>query len=163
MKKASVPYGWESYLAQIPYKPEVLPDTLFDTQFYKSEETTRLDFFVKPHPFHSNMYDYGVLPSTCAFLIESIRIHGITSRIQFGCGRLQIGNKYYGCHPAWSFGMKEKGFKCRPSLMIPALTSFRFVLDWEVSEKIGRGLNGQEISAHPIQVVFFGQMARAIQ
>lgn len=152
------------YAEQSPVGLEVIPATLYDMEFYTRWETTFLQFFArtKNHMSQSNLYFPGMLPNPCAFLIEHIRINGINSNLQFGSGRLEIGNKHYGANPAWFYGMKEKGMRLNPALMIAPLQQFRFSLQWEIAQPLGNGLTGLPKEVQPIQVVLIGKMARSI-
>lgn len=168
MKKKMTDYGeyqLYDYINKHCLAMEAIPATLYDLQFYIANQTTHLEFFGNPSwdRGRTNMYQPNILPNPQAFLVESIRIHGVTRNLQFGACQLIIGAKHYGVNPAWCYGMKEKGFKVRPSILIPPLMSFSFRIDWETAQPIGKGISGVEVIAHPIQVVMFGQMARPIQ
>lgn len=144
---------------------EIVAATIYDTEFYISDSTRHLDFFqkTKSNPAHCNMYTTGVLPNPQSFLIQTIAIHGITTNLRYGAARLEIGCKHYGVNPAWTYGIKSKGFRVNPSLYIDIWQYFRFSIDWEVSSKLGNGISGKEIINHPIQVVLFGLLSRPIQ
>jgi len=156
---------WQQYLsANKPWLLEVIPAKLYSTEFYHSEVTTELRFFTRlgTHRAHSNIVIAGMLPNPQAFLIEHIRIDGISNNIKYGACVLQIGAKHYGYAPAWTYALKEKGFRLIPKIFIPSLCNFCFEITWEKAEKIGPGLSGEPIKVRPIQVVFYGQLARSV-
>lgn len=159
---------WQKYLSKQhgSYGPllELITTQLYDTQIYQSGITKALRFFVNPakHRSWTNMDMAGCLPNPKAFLIDHIRINGISTNIQFGACMLIIGSKHYGIHPAWTYGMKEKGMKLRNKLLIQSLQDFCFQIEWEISEELGNGLSDLPIKERPIQVVLYGEEARAI-
>lgn len=158
---------WLSVINQQSTEYEIVPYQFYDTEVYCSGVTSRIRFFDwadKSKSFaRCNMYLPGILPNPQSFLIQSIRIHGITSRLQRGSGMLVLGAKHYGMNPAWSYGLKEKGLRLHPHLMIPPQMKFSFELNWEEAVEIGKGIDGQDVSVHPIQVVLVGLLARPVQ
>ena len=123
---------FETWISNTPGL-EVIPSALYDLKFYLSGQTTKLIFFTdaSKYPFHTNMHIGGMLLNPQGFLIESIAIYGVTTNIALGVCHLQIANKHYGLSPAWTFGLKRRGFPLRPGIMIPPLTNFMFSIDWD--------------------------------
>lgn len=144
---------------------EIVPSVLFDTSTYISGITYSINFFSKIRTTfnESNMYYPNVLPAQQSFLIQSMRIHGVTSALKFGLCRLDIGPKIYHYVPAWMYSLKEKGWKLHPPLVIPAQTQFRFQVSWAEPVKLGKGFMGDEIQSLSIQVLLIGKLARPIQ
>ena len=140
-----------------PY--EIIPATLYDTLVYTSGVTYRLDFFnnIRATYEESNMMMPGLLPSPCSFMIDSIAIEGITSKLRTGYSRLVLGHKHYGSNPAWTYGLKSRGMCIYPKIIIPPLMPFRFEISWNEGKDLTPIMN------HPLEVVLFGMMARPIQ
>lgn len=146
-----------------PIGIEIIPAQLYDTQMYIPGVTCKLNFFwTVGERCRTNMEIPGMLPQPKSFLIESIRIYGIHSKLAHGTCRLNVGNKHYGHNPAWTYGLKEKGLKLHPALFIAPMNNFYFEIEWNPIVYPWKGFEQTRVFIHPIQVVLRGQMARSI-
>ena len=164
MKKEMIPHEWSDYVGKSFVGLEVVPWVLYDTEFFKSGKTLRLDFFrtVKKSRAHTNMNFGGMLPDPQAFLIRSIAINGVTTNIQLGFCTLTIGDKLYQVTPAWNFALKGRGLILSPNIVIARLQNFQFQMEWEAPVDVGAGLSGRKVIYHPLQVCLHGVMARSV-
>ena len=167
-----LPPEWEPYIARSPYAMvEVVPWILFDTMSYFTNTTVEMNFFQKGMnnrldkgiSIQSNMYVPGMLPNPQCFLIQSILIEGISTSLKHGICRLQIGSKMILNSPAWMFGLRERGFRLKPYVMIAPLMNFVFTIQWNVPCSIGPGLNEIWQNTRDITVTLLGQWARPVQ
>jgi hypothetical protein len=139
-------------------------DPIYQRIMFISGRTTELVYFQEPfrHLSDGNMYLAGMLPNPQAFLVEKIQIEGVTSQLKHAACQFIIGNKIYGCLPAWTLALKGKGLVLRHRLLIRPLVNFQFRILWPEPVYLGQGLDGAPSLYHPLTVVLFGSRLRPI-
>lgn len=143
----------------------------YDTRQFLRNDTQYLEFFggvnrANDTAADTNAYGGQLLWGSQRFLIQSVRLFGITSPLTLGVFELCIGNKIYMQLPAWRLAIREKYRQNIPMLVSPEYGGQVVIcrLQWKEPVKdLGRGLDGKKKAAQSIQVILRGQIARPIQ
>lgn len=168
MTELNVPREWKDYLRHLGFAMglEVVPWCLYSTNEFISGVTERLDFFTDPMSrdkpiFETNMYDGGRLYAVHCFLVEQIRIWGLSSDLADAHFELHIGRKVYQSGPGWLYGVRPF-LRISPNLLIAPGAEMRCRLDWKERVRL-KGIDGTASPIRRIQVVLCGKLARPVQ
>lgn len=163
---------FEDYVSTSLVAMEMITWYLFDTQ-HATERTNRLSFFQHTewaglpcvdgiHQVRNedtNMIFPGMLPNPMAFLIEGIRVFGLTKYSEKSRFKLTIGNKIYADYQSRFLAVKENLLFKDSGGMIPfyiaPLTHFRVDIVLPGHQSFIEGDN-------EITVVFKGKLARSV-
>jgi hypothetical protein len=159
--KTAIPPEWTRYLTESLDGLEVVPWCLYDTRILDPDETRELLFFVNMWdtegnhrgPYWTSQYIAGMLPNPQSFLIQQVKIYGITG--EYLCRfTLNIGAKRVIDRPAIHAAIRP-GLLLGDSLMIHPLQAYMAKLEWHMKPIARR--------ARKIQVALIGHLARPVQ
>ncbi len=157
---------WPAYQSTYGGRLEAVSWILWDTERYRGggyiTEPPRgyaLSFFqsVKRRLRESNMQYPGMIPAPNAFLVEEIRIKGVTRKMGAGgVVELIIGNKICTVLPLDDFTRHQHFIHLSRPLMIASLVRFELRLSWEQLRFPG-------FTQPKIEVQLSGSMVRPVQ
>lgn len=110
------------------HRVTVRPEMLHANHIDASPNIPRGDirFFHDPPKgsFEGNVYGGAgpgpsMLPGPCAFMIEAMKISGITTALSPGIFEFILGNKSFHEFPVWRLAAREKDFRMTPLIIAP--------------------------------------------